>query len=451
MFKKTLLSTVYVLLAIHAMAQNSSSSPYSTTGIGEDGSLPDAQFGGYGNISSLTFDSTILNIYNPAGYSMLSFGQPLFSIGISSKLSTFTSAAGRFKGNTTGISNFSFGLPIGKRFGAAIGLRPFSRKGYEITTHDYAYDDSLTYTYKGFGSTNLVSAGFSYAILKNDKNMLSIGANIGYVFGRVVNQRSSTFNAQAPKGGVDFTYFRMRALYYSFGAYYQQYLDLDKLKRIYVSAVFTPQLKMRSYLDYELYFASNIEDQTTYLDTISYISDNKGSISFPSKQTLAVGYSYSPNLSLNPDRMNYQLMVMGEIDLMQWSSYKENFSSHTGPVLSNTFNSKIGLQFVPNVEKNKRSTGAKYFSRIKYRIGAQYGTLPISMNNKQLSSISGTYGMGFPFLSQKTNSSVNLAFQYGSNSNSVAGDLKEKFFSFSVGIVIAPSSYEKWFKKYKLD
>lgn len=449
---KTILSSIFTLtIALVSVAQNASSSPYSTTGIGEDGSLPDAQFGGYGNISSLTFDSTILNLYNPAGYSILSFGQPLFSIGVSSKFSTFTSSNGSFKGNTSGISNFSFGLPIGKRFGIAIGLRPFSRKGYEITTHDFAYDDSLTYTYKGFGSSNLLSAGLSYAIIKNKNTFLSIGANVGYIFGRVVNERSSTFNAQAPKGGVDFTYFRLKSFYYSFGAYYQQYLDIDQLKRLYVSAVYTPQLKLNSYLDYQLYFASNVTDQSTYLDTISYIEDNKGSIRFPSKQTLAVGYSFSPNLTLNAEKLNYQLMVMGEVDLMQWSSYRENFSSHTGPTLSNTFTSRIGLQFVPNIDKNKRSVGAKYFSRIKYRIGGQYGSLPISMNNKQLNSISGTFGLGFPFLSQKTNSSVNIALQYGSNSNGIKGDLKENFVSFSVGIVIAPSSYEKWFRKYKLD
>jgi hypothetical protein len=451
MFNNILFSSFCILITFFSVAQTSSTSPYSTTGIGEEGALPDAQFGGYGNISSLTFDSTILNIYNPAGYSILSFGQPLFSIGFSSKFSTYSNALGSFKGNTSGISNFAFGLPIGKRFGAAIGLRPFSRKGYEITTHDYAYDDSLTYSYKGFGTTNLVSAGLSYAILKNERTMLSIGANIGYVFGRVVNERSSTFNAQAPKGGVDFTYFRMKSLYYSFGAYYQQYLDVDRLKQLYISAVFTPQLQMRSYLDYQLYFASNVNDQSTYLDTISFVEDNKGTIRFPSKQTLAVGYSFSPNLSLKTDRLNYQLLVMAEVDLMQWSSYSERFNAHSGPTLSNTFTTRIGAQFVPNIEKNKRSSGAKYFSRIKYRVGAQYGQLPISMNGKQLNNITGTMGFGFPFLSQKTNSSVNLAVQYGSNSTGVSGNLQEKFFSFSVGIVIAPSSYEKWFKKYKLD
>ncbi|HRP53562.1 MAG TPA: hypothetical protein PLI97_08650, partial [Fluviicola sp.] len=72
-------------------------------------------------------------------------------------------------------------------------------------------------------------------------------------------------------------------------------------------------------------------------------------------------------------------------------------------------------------------------------------------HNTQLKSMSGTVGFGFPFLSQKTNSSLNISFQYGNNSNKQAGDLKETFYTISLGVIIAPSSYERWFRKYKLD
>lgn len=450
MLKKLYLLIPSLVATFFVTAQNNSTSPFSTSGIGEDGALPDAQFGGFGNISSLTFDSTILNTYNPASYSSLSFGQPLFSVGIGSKFSTYSNANGSFDAKTTGISNFTFGLPIGKRFGIAFGLKPFSRKGYNLTTQSYVYDDSVTYNYRGFGSSNLLVAGLSFAIIRSKTTTLSVGGNIGYIFGSATNERTSTFNANAPKGGIDFTSFRMKSFYYSFGAYYQQFLGEKKLNQLFVSAVYTPQLKLNSYLDYELYYATNVASRSTF-DTIAYVDNNRGTITFPSKQTMAIGYAFSPDLSLKTDRLNYQLLLMAEVDLMQWSSYSENFSNHTTTSFSNTFMSRFGLQFLPNIDKNKRSSGAKYFSRIKYRVGGQYGTLPITLNGTQFNSISGTLGFGFPFLSQKTNSSINFSAQYGTNSTGKAGDLKENFFSFSFGIIIAPSSYERWFKKYKLD
>ncbi|TSJ41641.1 hypothetical protein [Fluviicola chungangensis] len=432
-------------------AQTTSSSPYSTAGIGEEGTLPEAQYGGMGTISGICFDSTLINTYNPSGYSTLSFGQPLFSVGVSSKFSTYSSNAGSFQGKTTGISNITMAIPMGKYFGIGLGLKPFTRKGYDLSQRSYAYDDSTTFNYKGYGSTNLLFVGLAYSIIKNDKSYLSIGFNLGYLFGSVTNQRSSVFDANSPGGGVDMTTYRLKSLHYSFGASYQRFLDIDKRKQLFLSAVYTPQISINAYRDYSLFYATDVNNQLSYTDTVSYIDNNKGKIVFPSKQTIGAGYTFSPDTKLS-DRMKYQLGVFAEVDLMQWKSYAENFDNHaSSAVFTNTFVSKIGLQYIPTVDVTKKAKGIKYFTKIKYRIGGQYGLLPNTVNGRQLKTTSATIGFGFPFLSQKSNSSLNISFQYGSNATGNAADLKERFFSFNFGIIIAPSSYEKWFKKYKLD
>lgn len=432
-------------------AQTTSSSPYSTTGIGEEGALPEAQYGGMGNITGICFDSTLINTYNPSSYSLMSFGQPLFSVGVSSKFSTYTSNAGSFDGKTTGISNITMAIPIGKYFGIALGLKPFTRKGYDLAQRSYAYDDSTTFNYKGYGSTNLLFVGLAYSIIKNDKSYLSVGFNIGYLFGSVTNQRSSVFDANSPAGGVDLTTYRLKSLHYSFGASYQRFLDVDKRKQLFLSAVYTPKISVNSYRDYSVFYATDVNNQLSYTDTISYIDNNKGKIVFPSKQTIGAGYTFTPDTK-NSDHMKYQLGVFAEVDLMQWKTYAENFDAHTSSaVFSNTYVSKIGLQYIPTIDFTKKTKGIKYFTKIKYRIGGQYGLLPNSINGRQLKTASATIGFGFPFLSQKTNSSLNVSFQYGSNATGNAADLKERFFSINFGIIIAPSSYEKWFKKYKLD
>lgn len=433
-------------------AQTTSSSPYSTTGIGEEGALPEAQYGGMGNISAICFDSTLINTYNPSSYSLMSFGQPLFSVGISSKFSTYSNNAGSFQGKTTGISNITMAIPIGKYFGIALGLKPYSRKGYDLVQRSYAYDDSVTYTYKGFGSTNLLFVGLAYSIIKNERSYLSVGFNLGYLFGSVTNQRSSVFDASSPAGGVDQTTFRLKSVHYSFGASYQRFLDVDKRKQLFLSAVYTPKISINSFRDYGLYYAQDVTNELSFLDTVTYVDNSKGKITFPSKQTFGAGYTFTSDTKM-ADRMKYQLGVFAEVDMMQWKDYAEKFETHstTSQTFSNTYMSRIGLQFIPSIDATKKTKGIKYFSKIKYRIGGQYGLLPNSMNGRQLKAASATIGFGFPFLSQKTNSSLNFSFQYGSTGTGNAADLKEKFYSINFGIIIAPSSYEKWFKKYKLD
>jgi hypothetical protein len=432
-------------------AQTTSSSPYSTAGIGEEGALPEAQYGGMGNISSIVFDSTLINTYNPSSYSLMSFGQPLFSVGVASRFSTYSNDQGSFKGKTTGISNITMAIPIGNRFGIGLGLKPFTRKGYNLSQRSYAYDDSTTFNYQGYGSTNLLFVGLAYSVIKTDKTYLSVGFNLGYLFGSVTNQRSSIFDANSPAGGVDLTTYRMKAFHYSFGASYQRFLDIDKRKQLFLSAVYTPQISMNSFRDYSLYYAADVNNQLSYVDTISYIEDNKGKIVFPSKQTFGAGYAFTPNTNKNTDRTKYQLGVFAEVNLMQWEAYAEKFDTHTSATFSNTFSSKVALQYIPNIDVTKKTKGIKYLSKVKYRIGGQYGLLPNSMNGRQLKTTMVTAGLGFPFLGQKTNSSLNISFQYGSSGTGNAADLKERFYSINFGVIIAPSSYEKWFKKYKLD
>lgn len=454
MLKQLFLLVFSTTLCYTSWTQTTSSSPYSTTGIGEEGALPEAQFGGIGNISSIVFDSTLINTYNPASYSLLSFGQPLFSVGVASKFSNYSNDLGSFQGKTTGISNITMAIPIGKRFGIGLGLKPFTRKGYNLSQRSYAYDDSTTFNYKGYGSTNLLFVGLAYSIIKSERSTLSIGANLGYLFGSVTNQRSSVFDASSPAGGVDLSTYRLKSLYYSFGVNYQRFLDFDKRQQLFISAVYTPQITINSYLDYGLYYAKDVNNQLSYTDTVSYIDNNKGKIVFPSKQTIGAGYTFTPNTSKYPDKMKYQLGIFAEVTMMQWKTYNEQFGTHTNnnnDVFSNTFVSKLGMQFIPNIDPTKKSKGIKYFSKVKYRIGGQYGYLPNSINGRQLKTTAVTAGLGFPFLSQKSNSSINISFQYGSNGTGNAADLKEQFYSINFGIIIAPSSYERWFKKYKLD
>ena len=88
---------------------------------------------------------------------------------------------------------------------------------------------------------------------------------------------------------------------------------------------------------------------------------------------------------------------------------------------------------------------------MKYRIGAVYQTLPWLDQQIQLTNKALTFGLGIPIINQFSSSSINLSCLYGQRWNGIETSLKENYFSFNFGVNITPASYERWFKKNKID
>ena len=82
---------VFFLLFIGNLssAQNAVNSPYSSHGIGIITELDHATLMAIGKAQITMCDSTTLNFYNPASYNAMGKGQPLFSLGVSSRLSVY--------------------------------------------------------------------------------------------------------------------------------------------------------------------------------------------------------------------------------------------------------------------------------------------------------------------------------------------------------------------------
>ena len=181
--RKSLLVLLLVFIGNVSSAQIAVNSPFSSYGIGETNGLDHATFLGIGNAQIAMVDSTILNFYNPSSYSSIGKGQPLFSLGASSRLSVYKEGDASEFSPYSSIQHFAFGLSFAKYFGLGFGLQPYSRRGYEFSTGSFVDADSMTYTYQGTGSINEVFIGFSADVVKLDSTRLSFGVNGGYLFG----------------------------------------------------------------------------------------------------------------------------------------------------------------------------------------------------------------------------------------------------------------------------
>lgn len=441
-----------LLIAGIATAQNYSSSPFSSQGIGEDGPLNDGQFSALGNAKSAVIDSIVVNTYNPASYAFLSKGQPLFAMGLSSKISHYSLNNSTARGTIVGLSQITLVIPLNKRLGIAGGLQPFARKGYSLGTNASLSTDSVYYSYIGSGSVSKVFGGFSYKLIARKRQDFAIGANFGYLFGGVSNERRAVLKSNAPAGAVDISTFRLHSLTYNFGGAYRLKLDNKGNKQITLAGIFTPEQTYAANLDYGLFYGSDAGNQTTFDTLVPLVLDRSGTVTYPQSYSVGVNYTFRPNHEKLQLKNPFQLAFFLDYNATNWKDYSTTFTEVTAPNFTNSTTLSVGFEYIPVVQNAVSMTGFKGFaSQIRYRIGGYNVALPYSFNNRQVIKNAVSLGFGIPLSGNKTNSSVNLSMLLGKLGTGTASDISERFYSINIGIVLAPSSYERWFKKYKLD
>lgn len=441
-----------ILVAItgnSAYAQINSNSPFSSFGLGELGGLDHPATVGIGNSNITLLDSVNVNYYNPASYNLLSKGQPLFSLAGASRISNYTEGGVSSTRTVANFQHFALAVPVRKHFGLAFGLKPYSRKGYDINTRNAVGADSVKYNYSGSGGLNEVFLGISTDVLRLKSTRMSIGGNFGYIFGTSVNSRSATVigAAQANAGGVDHRSIRARSFHYELGTYLTH--KFNQKHSLMASATFDPGQNLSGQFSYgRFYSASNVANTNSY-DTLFFSGDSSGRIKSVPTYTYGLRYTLSRPASLTKSRkLNTEVSFHATYSTSNWSNFSVPFD--TSSVFLNSSKYTFGIQYIPEVYHIANKATTKFYQRIRYRIGVYYQTLPYQSAGEQITDFGTTFGLGLPIAIQKSLSSVNFGFSYGNRGNSNSHSLKEQYYGINVGITIAPGG-DRWFVKRKLD
>lgn len=447
MFNRFLL-ILSCVFSISIYGQKFATSPFSSYGLGEFGTLDNANFIGFGNANIGVIDSLNLNYYNPSSYSFLGHGQPLFSTGVSYKNSLYTENNASFSNNMNAINHFAFAVPFAKICGLAFGLKPFSRVGYNVYDYDVQGSDTIKYTYLGNGSINDVFAGFSLKVLNLKKHQIGIGTNFSYLFGSTENQRISNLTSQS-SGGIEIQKYQVRSIYYNLGFNYQ--LQVTKNQNLTIGASYNSKQNLATTKNLDLYFLNDVSDINSITDTISSF-EQVSTITMPSMYDVGFAYRFRPKVdsSYNKSKI-FQLNVYGSYQVQNWSEFKADFTNDSAVALMNTNRISFGFEFAPHYNYLDRTKSIGYLSRIRYRAGIQTSTLPLSRANSQLKSSSVNVGISLPIVSQRSVSSLNLGVSLGTKGNGQANSLNERFMGVNFGITLAPGAYDRWFRKYKID
>lgn len=425
MIRRVLHSFVFTICLVGIVhAQNLTTSPYSYFGIGDIEQFNNGQTAALGGAGIGLSNKYHINLKNPASYYSYDTLSFKFEFGVKSKITTIQSNELSETVDDHGVSYFAMGFPVTKKWRSSIALVPLSSVGYKIKdVQTYDTIGIVESIYTGEGGLNQIILGNSFKI----NNSLSVGLNASYVFGKISNYRALLLPASlANKNSISQNNLNIKGFLYQVGLQYHGKLNEKYNYGIGVS--FENQssynIDESSISGITQYDWENYLDNGTLDDTISS-ENNSGKLSIPNK--IGVGISFTDN---------EHLLIALDYEMQNWKN-AEMLGSNLG--LSNYNRISGGLEFVP--ERNH----AKFFKRMRYRIGGNYSNTYLNINGNQLTSAGVTLGFGIPVKRSKT--SFNLNFEYGQRGTTDNNLIKENYAIISLTLSLS----DIWFYKRKFD
>jgi hypothetical protein len=318
--------------------------------------------------------------------------------------------------------------------GLGIGIEPVSFVGYQYGDTTHRLDNIIAYEVdKGSGGLNKVYSTLSYKFF----NRLSLGVNVGYLFGDIVHNRSVNFSTDAYMvSWIDSL--RVSNLTYEAGLQYTQ--PLTKNSELVFGAVYSPKITMNVGLQ-----ASEVRyDNQTGLTTDDSKRYNTRDSIFQLPETYGIGITYhkKDKLTIGVD-FKYQKWADTKHQFYRWAD-DLSYENYSGGKLTNRMKINAGGEYIPGIRKNN------IFSKIRYRAGGYFAnSYIIDSNNSKYNEYGLSVGLGIPLRmtdSRERYSFFNLAFEYAHLAPQKAISMSEQYFRLTFSYTFN----ELWFLKQKL-
>ena len=109
------LSLLFIAFFIGVYGQSTTKDPVSYFGIGEQANGNNSIYNALGKNNFNFFDSTQLNIYNPASYNTMSNGNTLFSVDINNRLSRYQQGSTTEYNSALMLEHYAMGFKMKKK------------------------------------------------------------------------------------------------------------------------------------------------------------------------------------------------------------------------------------------------------------------------------------------------------------------------------------------------
>ncbi|WP_212001291.1 hypothetical protein [Chitinophaga sp. HK235] len=414
------------LVANNATAQDNS--PYSRYGLGDLNNNQNTVNRGMGGVSQAYGDPQSVNFLNPASYSNLML--TTFDVGIEGGSRSITDKTASFNSGFGTLSYLQIGIPIKRKWGLNLGLRPVTKVSYNIQeSKDQIFYDTLKMPvasrYQGSGGLYQLYAGTGVGI-----GNFSIGVNVGYLFGNIENNTRVIYPVSDINASRHMTRISYGSFFYKLGVQYRAKLNKEMDLTLGASGSLQQDMTVRQEtLSESLMYIASTNDFNT-LDTVQYSKGPKGTVVYP--QDFSAGFML---------RKLDKWMVGMDFNTTQWSKFSKFGQADS---LQNSWKVSLGGQFVPNA-----MALSGYWNRVAYRLGAYYGLDYLKLNGQNMNTLGFTVGAGLPVRRMPYSnqySMVNVAFDVAHRGNNNTA-LKENIYRVSLGFTLS----DRWFIKKKYD
>lgn len=404
------------------LAQNVTT-PYSMYGYGILGDRATSMQRQMGSVGYAMNSGRQINVMNPASYAAIDSLTFLFDMG--ADITFLWQKEGAEKKRTTGggLDYITMQFPITKYLGGSIGLLPYSSVGY-------AFGKDIKFgamENQGSGGINQAYIGLAGKV-----KGFSIGANVAYSFGSIVNDVYAT--PESTGQSLVEHVMQIRDWDLVIGAQYNA--RFSRTDRMSVGVTFSPKKSLHG----ETWVTAQERTvQTTTADTVAYA---KMGGKYYTPMSLGAGISYR-------HERTSAWMLEADVTYQEWSKatysplYKEG-KEHTlenmvfqGMKFNNRMRYAIGGEFVPKIRGN-------YLERMAYRAGLYYTDDYLNIRGNRVREFGVTCGFGFNTPEGKT--MINLGLEWKRRAAHPQSLITENYLNVTLGINVD----ELWFWQRKI-
>lgn len=406
--------------AFATQAQSTTISPYSYFGIGEEISQNTNELKSMGALGVYA-DSLHINMGNPASLSHLQ--QATFAMGGSMRFNELKTENKSYKGKSGAFDYLALALPLNK-FALSVGIASYASTGYTLVTKESIPPIVITNRLNGDGGVYRAFLAGSYRITE----ALSIGAEGSYLFGeethgttKLVADDGNGFNSIT---GTQFAKkHTIRGFKTNVGVHYLK--TLESGQQIYISGTFEPQYQLNNHYDYKIQTVKELLGEYLPIQTKDVASGS---------QTWKMPYAYEVGVGYGQKNVWF---IGASYRLADKQTMNDGFS-YKRATYENQTRWSLGGYVTP-----RYNSFTSYFNRMTYRVGLNYETTGLVVDQKSVKDQSVHLGVGFPVGRYVSN--VNVGVAYGKKGTSSV--LLQNYIQLSVGF----SLNDIWFRKRKFD
>lgn len=422
------IAAVLVLLCgITVQAQVTTQSPYSRYGLGNVKGFVLPQLRAMGGISAGVYKPNAynnINMQNPASYAGIDFTTlDIGATAVFNQLKKGNTTEGSFNGSLSHIA-LAFPLVRGKS-AISFGLLPYTQIGYQFSNAEKIDTTNVNHLYSGEGGLSKAYFGIGQAL----GQYVRIGANVEYLFGNLVENRSveldksASINARLQNknsvGGISFSY----------GAQFT--IPLSTKSRITLGYSGSSPSKVNSTRTYVAtqYTRNSSGEENAAADTIELINGKKTNLKLP----LVHNFGFT----IQKDN---KWVFGGDYRMGNWSKLTIDGENQG---LEDSWGFSAGGQYTPDM-----GAVSGYFKRVDYRVGFTYDKTYIKMKDQDIKQMAVTFGFGLPLASNRNSAyKLNFTTELGKRGTLLNNLVQENYINFHLGFTIN----DRWFQKFKLD